>query len=214
MQGGRTTHKVLINISIELNSMLITIQSLSNSAGWWFLLENCPILLIGGLTRLLGTTTRSWRFTALSFLKSLTNGLSPIHSRVSIRLMFFRAKFLRFTLFSTSCLILFLLYFYLNTRPPYALYNQLDLQELHSSEQLVQSEEKKYVMFRQLRGAGFNNQVCHDTLYNLRRNHNAIIIYFRFKIYCCIITLRLQHLEHTSISPSFGNLVEKNPIYL
>ena len=85
--------------------------------------------------------------------------------KCSFIIMLFRAKFLRLFLFSISCLTLFLIYYYLNTRPPYALYSQLDSQEINNSEQLVQSEKKKYVMFRQLRGAGFNNQVCCDTVY-------------------------------------------------
>ena len=89
-------------------------------------------------------------------------------------IMFSRAKILRFLLFSISCLTLFLVYYYLNTRPPYALYNQLDSQEIHHSEQLVQFEEKKYVMFRQLRGAGFNNQVCSDTVDLVGLNHNLL----------------------------------------
>jgi hypothetical protein len=70
-----------------------------------------------------------------------------------------RAILFRFWLFLTLCWTLLLVYFYLKTRPPYSLYNQLNSQELGDSELLVKIGRRKYVMFKQLRGAGFNNQV-------------------------------------------------------
>lgn len=61
-------------------------------------------------------------------------------------------------------------YIYLQSRPSYALYNTLTrIQDEESHKHVVNSRGKKYVMFKQLRGAGFNNQV-RGRLF-LRRNH-------------------------------------------
>jgi hypothetical protein len=53
------------------------------------------------------------------------------------------------------------IYIYLKSRPSYVLYQALDELELARSQTFVQdaSKETKYVLFKQLQGAGFNNQV-------------------------------------------------------
>lgn len=56
-------------------------------------------------------------------------------------------------------------YIYLKSRPSYALYHELTRLELQQSQDLVGQldvsaiEKRRYVRFRQLQGAGFNNQV-------------------------------------------------------
>ena len=58
------------------------------------------------------------------------------------------------------CATLSLFYLYTTYLPPEALYNQLFDDELRDSQKLVRNERgNKYVKFRQLQGAGFNNQV-------------------------------------------------------
>lgn len=50
-------------------------------------------------------------------------------------------------------------YIYLKSRPSYELYTSLSEYELEQSRKLVQnSRANKYVLFKQLQGAGFNNQ--------------------------------------------------------
>ena len=59
------------------------------------------------------------------------------------------------------CAILLLFYLYTTFLPPEALYNQLFDAEVRDSIKLIRNERgnNKYVKFRQLQGAGFNNQV-------------------------------------------------------
>ena len=58
------------------------------------------------------------------------------------------------------CAILLLFYLYTTFLPPEALYNQLFDAEVRDSKKLIRNERgNKYVKFRQLQGAGFNNQV-------------------------------------------------------
>jgi hypothetical protein len=63
-------------------------------------------------------------------------------------------------LFVLFCAILLLFYLYTTYLPPEALYNQLFDAEVRDSKKLIRNERRnKYVKFRQLQGAGFNNQV-------------------------------------------------------
>jgi hypothetical protein len=51
-------------------------------------------------------------------------------------------------------------YIYYTLRPPYALYDGLFQSELKDSQDLIRNtDQRKYVKFKQLQGAGFNNQV-------------------------------------------------------
>lgn len=73
-----------------------------------------------------------------------------------------RATLIRYVLFATLLSTLFLLYCYLKYRPSYALYDQLSTQESRNSEVIAKTASggrRRCVMFKQLRGAGFNNQV-------------------------------------------------------
>lgn len=66
-------------------------------------------------------------------------------------------RLLAFVLFFFS---VFLYFLYVWTRPPLALYNQLFDTETELSKKLIHNERgNRYVKFRQLQGAGFNNQV-------------------------------------------------------
>ncbi|THV05078.1 hypothetical protein K435DRAFT_835028 [Dendrothele bispora CBS 962.96] len=65
-----------------------------------------------------------------------------------------------------------LFYLYLANRPPYALYDQLTQKELASAQDfLSRHEDHKFVVFQQLQGAGFNNQIQEILLYH----HLALI---------------------------------------
>ena len=58
------------------------------------------------------------------------------------------------------CIILSLFYLYTAFLPPGEVYSQLFNAELQDSKKLIHNERgNKYVKFRQLQGAGFNNQV-------------------------------------------------------
>jgi hypothetical protein len=58
------------------------------------------------------------------------------------------------------CATLLLFYLYTTFLPPEALYNQLFDAEVRDSKKLMRNERGyKYVKFRQLQGAGFDNQV-------------------------------------------------------
>jgi hypothetical protein len=99
-------------------------------------------------------------------------------------------------------------YAYLAFRPNYALYDALaDLELLSSRQTIANAPHNRYVLFKQLRGAGFNNQVCaaehapHSLLYCLSRS----------KRYCCFTTLLFSHPEFMSINPSSGGQEEKSP---
>ncbi|KXN90830.1 hypothetical protein AN958_03484 [Leucoagaricus sp. SymC.cos] len=95
--------------------------------------------------------------------------------------MFPRASLIRFLLLLTFCSTLFLLYIYIRNRPSYTLYDELNTQELIESERLAKTGRKKYVMFKQLRGAGFNNQVQDILLYhNLALETSRTYVYQPF----------------------------------
>lgn len=71
------------------------------------------------------------------------------------------ARLLRFLLFFLFILCLLIFYVWFNSRPSYTLYNTLTKHEaLASRKFILHSPENKYVLFKQLQGAGFNNQVC------------------------------------------------------
>ncbi|KAF8893386.1 hypothetical protein BD779DRAFT_1609766 [Infundibulicybe gibba] len=73
-------------------------------------------------------------------------------------------RFLLFSAISTLCLIS---YFYLKSRPSYALYERLAEQEiLRSQTQIKTNPNQRYVFFRQLQGAGFNNQAQEILLFH------------------------------------------------
>ncbi|KAL0956710.1 hypothetical protein HGRIS_002832 [Hohenbuehelia grisea] len=59
-------------------------------------------------------------------------------------------------------------YIFLKTRPSYDLYNTLTRTELESSQKWLQvhGDKRKFVFFKQLQGAGFNNQVQEILLYH------------------------------------------------
>lgn len=83
------------------------------------------------------------------------------------RLRGFLRRAMRFRSVARRCLFLLLLLvllfiarLYFNSRPDYALYNTLSSLELATSRQLIaDAPSNKYVLFKQLQGAGFNNQV-------------------------------------------------------
>ena len=60
------------------------------------------------------------------------------------------------------CLFYSLYYIYYAYRPPTDLYTQVFNSEVELSKNHIHNERgNKYVKFKQLRGAGFNNQACH-----------------------------------------------------
>lgn len=71
-----------------------------------------------------------------------------------------RPRLLRPLLGFILLLSLFSSYLYLKSRPSYELYKSLSENEVDQSHKRVQnSKESNYVLFKQLQGAGFNNQV-------------------------------------------------------
>ena len=69
------------------------------------------------------------------------------------------------------CLVLSIFYLYPTFLPPRALYNDLFDGEIQDSKKLIHNERgNKYVKFKQLQGAGFNNQVCSFLSNTLRLN--------------------------------------------
>jgi hypothetical protein len=74
--------------------------------------------------------------------------------------MHIRPSHTRYLLLPLLLVLLFIAYLYFNSRPDYALYNSLSSLELATSRQLIADVPSvKYVLFKQLQGAGFNNQV-------------------------------------------------------
>lgn len=72
-----------------------------------------------------------------------------------------RWRLLRLVLAFVVLASLLISYLYLKSRPSYALYEALAKHEEAESRRLIRnSPENKYVLFKQLQGAGFNNQVC------------------------------------------------------
>jgi len=70
-------------------------------------------------------------------------------------------RIVRPLLFACGCLSFVLYYLYHAFKPPTALYNDLFNSETQVSKNLIHNERgNRYVKFRQLQGAGFNNQVC------------------------------------------------------
>lgn len=98
-------------------------------------------------------------------------------------------------------------YLYLSFRPNYALYDALaDLELLSSRQTIANSSHTRYVLFKQLRGAGFNNQVRAAE----HPPHSLLYCPSRSKRYCCFTTLLCSHPESMSINPSSGVLEEKS----
>jgi lipopolysaccharide export LptBFGC system permease protein LptF len=69
-------------------------------------------------------------------------------------------RVLRPLLLLIAALSFILYYLYLSYRPPTSLYTDLFVSEAEGSKKLIHNEiGNKYVKFKQLQGAGFNNQV-------------------------------------------------------
>ncbi|KAF7361917.1 hypothetical protein MVEN_00536600 [Mycena venus] len=86
--------------------------------------------------------------------------------KLSLRLLVFASTFL------------FGLYFIYRQLPPYGLYNTLTQSEYRASLDLDDRNSKKYVWFKQLQGAGFNNQVQEILLYHhLARLTNRVYVF-------------------------------------
>lgn len=97
-----------------------------------------------------------------SKIKYVTDGLLnlPTYPMRIIRLFCMRWRLLRLLLALLLLVSLTAAYIFLKSRPSYALYRALDLAEVALSQDLIrQTSGKRYVLFKQLRGAGFNNQV-------------------------------------------------------
>ncbi|KAF9462281.1 hypothetical protein BDZ94DRAFT_1219994 [Collybia nuda] len=70
-------------------------------------------------------------------------------------------------------------YIYLKSRPSYELYKSLSEYELEQSRKLVRnSRQNKYVLFKQLQGAGFNNQAQEILLF-----HHLALLTSRVYVY-------------------------------
>jgi hypothetical protein len=94
---------------------------------------------------------------------------------------FYRWRFLRLALFLLLLASTLVSYIYLSVRPSYALYDKLFSIEQEATADLIQdpkSHGARYVFFRQLQGAGFNNQVQEILLYHhLALSSSRIYVY-------------------------------------
>lgn len=73
-----------------------------------------------------------------------------------------RWRLLRLLLALLLCISLLAAYTFLKSRPSYGLYTALRDSEIKSSGRKIKQadfDRSRYVLFKQLRGAGFNNQV-------------------------------------------------------
>ncbi|KAF9010690.1 hypothetical protein BDQ17DRAFT_1234143 [Cyathus striatus] len=77
-------------------------------------------------------------------------------------------RFLKFLAIVVICILAFVSYVYLKNRPSYTLYNNFtDAEHADSLSEINNSHDgKKYVYFRQLQGAGFNNQAQEILLFH------------------------------------------------
>jgi hypothetical protein len=79
--------------------------------------------------------------------------------------MRFRPFARRYLFLPLLLVLLFVTHLYFNSRPNYAFYKTLSSLELAASRQLIKdAPSSKYVLFKQLQGAGFNNQVSQSVL--------------------------------------------------
>ncbi|KAJ6586901.1 hypothetical protein DFH09DRAFT_1141873 [Mycena vulgaris] len=86
---------------------------------------------------------------------------------------------LRLSTVLVAAVLLFFYYLYRQLAPPYAIYDDLAQSELRASLSLaLDGSPKKYVFFRQLQGAGFNNQVQEVLLY-----HHLALVTSRVYVY-------------------------------
>ncbi|RDB16754.1 hypothetical protein Hypma_002386 [Hypsizygus marmoreus] len=77
----------------------------------------------------------------------------------------------------------FISYIFLKSRPSYALYNTLADDEIEASRKLIRNtRNSRYVLFRQLQGAGFNNQAQEILLF-----HHLALLTSRVYVYQPIV---------------------------
>lgn len=92
-----------------------------------------------------------------------------------------RWRLLRCTLFGLVVFSILASYIYLSVRPSYALYDQLHQSEVASTNRFLHdptNDQAKFVVFRQLQGAGFNNQAQEILLYHhLALSSNRTYVY-------------------------------------
>ncbi|CAL1712936.1 unnamed protein product [Somion occarium] len=95
-------------------------------------------------------------------------------------------------------------YFYRKYRPPYGFYAELARRELTESRRLINGFGHKYVKFRQLQGAGFNNQAQEILLF-----HHLALLTNRIYVYQPFMwrhRLELQPLSGFLLGPTKGSL--------
>jgi len=94
-----------------------------------------------------------------------------------------------------------LTYLYFLYRPPYALYSALERNELASAQDLLSkhSKDHKFVVLKQLQGAGFNNQVSAFQIILI------IMLIFRSKKYFFTTIWPSLHLVPTYSNRSSGD---------
>ncbi|TFK44221.1 hypothetical protein BDQ12DRAFT_672587 [Crucibulum laeve] len=108
-----------------------------------------------------------------------------------------RWNLLRSLLLFISCLLLLAFYSYLKARPSYALYDNLTRQEREESLALIHNSRgnEKYVYFKQLQGAGFNNQAQEILLF-----HHLALITSRIYVYQPLVWRPRGEKSHVPLS--------------
>lgn len=100
---------------------------------------------------------------------------------------------------------------YLKSRPSYILYKVLSDSEVEQSHNLIRNARgnPRYVLFKQLQGAGFNNQVSQS---KLLKTVGARYHVDRLKKFYCFIIWHYCHPEHTCTSLWSGALEGNKPM--
>jgi len=109
------------------------------------------------------------------------------------------------------CITLLLFYIYTTFLPPGEVYNRLFDAEVQDSNKLIHNERSnKYVKFKQLQGAGFNNQVRPS----LKPPKYPIqLTVLRHKKSSFFIILHYKHLASTFINLWYGVRVVRRLLY-
>lgn len=121
--------------------------------------------------------------------------------------IFVRWRLLRLPVALIFCASILISYTYLKSRPSYKLYNTLAEQEIQHSRQFIRNNrESKYVLFKQLRGAGFNNQAQEILLF-----HHLALLTSRVYMYQPIVWRPRGHQSVVPLSAFLAG-VTKNSI--
>ncbi|KAJ7647355.1 hypothetical protein FB45DRAFT_998502 [Roridomyces roridus] len=115
---------------------------------------------------------------------------------------------LRVFVFSAFVVLLFLYYLYRRLAPPYAIYATYTQKELLASLSVIEERPTaKYVLFRQLQGAGFNNQIQEILLF-----HHLALLTSRVYVYQPLIWQKAPRRASLPLSAFLTGVTSTNSI--